>query len=165
MISNRELQFLRKKITDLGTAVLYNHSTSVLKIPNTIISALHVDDVGQLWFFIKRPRQHINEFEKEFYANLDFLKKGKNFFIKVEGKATLITDPEDIYALIAFSDKAKEKAREEEVLVVMNISGIAYFEKRKRNTWINHLTGYISRLLHTRRPAYRVFHLNAPTGF
>ena len=122
MFTNSQLHFFQEKIYDLGTAVLHNQSQSVLKIPNHIISVIHVDDIGQLWFFVKRPTQRLSEFESGFYSHLDFARKGKNFFVKVEGKAYLITDPEEINKLPDFPEEVKEKARNEALLIKMHVT-------------------------------------------
>ena len=167
MFTNSQLQFFQEKIYDLETAVLHNQSHSVLKIPNHIISILHVDDIGQLWFFVKRPMQKITEFESEFYSNLDFARKGKKFFVKVEGKAYLITDPEDINELPDFPEDVKEKARNEEVLVKMRVTDFFYFEasKKKRRNVFELISLWFDNLLNSRRPAYRFYRLEPNTGF
>ena len=167
MFTNSQLRFFQEKIYDLETAVLHNQSHSVLKIPNHIISILHVDDIGQLWFFVKRPTQKISEFEREFYSNLDFARKGKKFFVIVEGKAYLITDPEEINELPDFPEDVKEKARNEAVLVKMRVTDFFYYEasKKKRRNVVELISSWFYNLLNSRRPAYRFYRLEPETGF
>jgi general stress protein 26 len=167
MFTNNELQFFQQRIYDLGTAVFYNHSDAVLKIPNRIISVTHVDDVGHIWFFVRRPEQHISEFEKVFYANLDFSRKGKDFFMKVEGKAYLVTDPEEINEIPDFAEEIKERARTEALLIKIKISHITYYQKAKkaRNNWLELMNTWFYNLLYSRRPAYRLYKLQPDPGF
>jgi general stress protein 26 len=167
MFTDNELQFFQQKLYDLGTAVFYNQSNAVLKIPNRIISVLHIDEVGQIWFFVKRPTQRINEFEKAFYTNLDFSRKGKDFFMKVEGKAYLVTDPEEINEIPDFPDEVKERARKEELLIKIKTSHITYYEKAKKpkNNWLEVINTWFYNLLYSRRPAYRFYKLQPEPGF
>jgi general stress protein 26 len=167
MLTTSQLHFFKQKIYDLNTALFQNESSSVLKIPNNIVSILNVDDIGQLWFFLKRPVQHISEFENFFYAHLHFLRKGRDFFLKVDGKAYLVTDPEEINALSDFSDIIKEKAMKEELLVKVKVCNIAYYETGKTETsnWFQQFSSLVTSLLHTRRPAYRLYRLEPDPGF
>ena len=69
--------FLQEKIKNLGSAIFFNQSDAVLKLPTSIVRIIHVDEYGYLWFFMQRPPQQLNEFEKEFPVKLDFFRKGK----------------------------------------------------------------------------------------
>jgi len=164
MLTGSQLQFVKERIIDIQSALFFNLSDAVLKLPNRIISISHVDPVGQLWFFVNRPKQHISEFDKEFPAKLHFLRKGKNYFIKIEGRACLITDPEETNALLDFTEEDKEKARTEQLLVKVRIHNIEYAEKDLRlNTMAEFIRSLSFNLIHTRRPAYRLYHLEPDT--
>ena len=54
MLSRTQQAFLQKKIMELEQALFFNYSRSVLKLPTSLINALHVDDIGQVWFMLKR---------------------------------------------------------------------------------------------------------------
>jgi len=164
MLTASQLQFFKERIIDIQSALFFNLSNAVLKLPNRIISIGHVDPVAQLWFFVNRPKQHISEFDREFPARLHFLRKGKSYFIKIEGRACLITDPEEINALVDFTEEEKEKARKEQVLVKVKIHHIEYAEKAdERNSVAEFIRSLSFNLIPRRRSAYRLYHLEPDT--
>src|SRR5262245_22734223 len=69
------LNFVRDKIRNIGSALFYSDQDSVLKFPTSIITALKVDEVGQVWFYMNRPSQYIHQFDTQFPARLDFFRK------------------------------------------------------------------------------------------
>ena len=87
MLSDTHLPFLQEKISDLRSALFFSLTNSVLKIPTTIVTALRVDEVGQVWFFVNRPMQNIQEFDREFPARLEFFKKRKTILPEDHGKS------------------------------------------------------------------------------
>ncbi len=96
MFNDKNLTFIKEKIQDLGIALFHCHSKSLLTIPTTVIQTHSVDKNGDILFFINRPKQHINEFDQEFLVGLNYLKKGKNYFINILGKARIVKDPEEL---------------------------------------------------------------------
>lgn len=100
MSTTSQLNFLQDRINDIGSAIFFNLSDSVLKFPTALVSTLKVDDFGYVWFFVQKPKQNIREFEIEFPVRLDFFKKGKNYFLQVMGKASVISDPEEVNAFV-----------------------------------------------------------------
>ena len=59
MASNQQLNFLQEKIQEIGSAIFFNLSDSVLKLPTRLVNTLKVDDYGFVWFFMQRPRQEL----------------------------------------------------------------------------------------------------------
>jgi hypothetical protein len=161
MISGNQLQFFQEKIAEIKSAVLYNLSDTVLKIPNTIISEVLVDEVGQVWFFVNRPKQYINEFDKGFYARLHFLRKGQNFIIMVEGKANLVTDPEEINELLYLPEPMKQRARNEQLLIKLKVTHIEYAEKKVKNPngSMDNILLAFNRFFNSRQSGYRPYKL------
>src|SRR5438876_11438016 len=94
----QELQtgVLKSKIMELQSALFFTESSSLVKLPTHVISEAEVDAEGQIWFVIPKPAQHIEAFDKEIPAKLDYFKKGKEFFVKVKGLACLMTDTAEI---------------------------------------------------------------------
>ena len=88
--------FLREKIKNLGSAIFFNQSDAVLKLPTSIVRISHVDQYGYIWFFMQKPPQALNEFEKEFPVKLDFFRKGLDYSLQVIGKGCIINDPEEL---------------------------------------------------------------------
>ncbi len=139
MAANQQLQFLQEKIQEINTAILFNLSDSVLKFPTTIVSTLKVDDYGYVWFFVKKPKQDIREFETEFPVRLDYFKKGKECFLQVMGKAWVVTDPEELNAFVLQEDMHQEIS-DDMVLVKVKMMKADYQEtsSRSSNSWWGH---------------------------
>src|SRR5688572_5006106 len=79
MIPDNNLEFIRTRIYDIRTALLYSLSDDIIKLPTSLISVLKVDDKGQIWFLMNRPQQAMEKDEQKFPARLQFYRKGKPF--------------------------------------------------------------------------------------
>src|SRR5258708_7088174 len=88
--------FIRSKISELRSALFFTESASLLQLPTHVVKDTEMDEQGNIWFAIPKPAQQIEEFEKEIPAKMDFFKKGNALFVKVTGKAHLITDASEI---------------------------------------------------------------------
>jgi len=124
----QQLSFLKEKIEQIGSAIFFNQSDSVLKLPTSLISSVKVDDYGYVWFFIKKPKQHIQHFENGFPAQMDFFKKGIEYFLKVTGKGWVVTDPEEISSFLENQNILNQEALRATVLVKIKIMKAEYFE-------------------------------------
>lgn len=137
--SSHQLNFLQQKIQQIGSAIFFNLSDSVLKLPTSLVSSLKVDDYGYVWFFVKRPQQQLQEFENEFPVRLDFFKKGSEYFLQVMGKGFVVNDPEEINTL-QMSEEWNNLVWEDMVLVKVKMMKAEYYETQtKANTswWQN----------------------------
>jgi len=135
MITVLPLSFIQHKIEELKHALFFSISESLLKIPTHIIEVLKVDEVGQIWFAIPKPSQNILELDNSFGAKLDFFKKGKDFYLKIIGKAFIVNDPEEMNSVIYVNDEIKDKARKNEiVLIKVRITHADYAEKKPVRT-------------------------------
>ncbi len=130
LLTRPKVAFLQEKIMELKQALFFDLSGAVLKLPTSLTNVLHVDEVGQVWFFISRPSQHVNEFSKSFLSRLDFYKKGKSFYLHLLGKASIINDPEEINNVIGLSDPDKQEAVNRMILVKLKIEDIYYYPVR-----------------------------------
>ena len=63
MESNQQFNFIQSKIEELGSAIFFNQSDAVLKLPTSIVTRLKVDDFGYIWFYVQKPNQQLQEFE------------------------------------------------------------------------------------------------------
>lgn len=115
----QELKMLKAKIAELQTALFYTESASPIKLPTHVITDIEVDDEGRIWFTIPKPAMHIDAYEKEVHAKLDFFKKGKDFFVKVKGAATLLVDSEAINSFDTMSSEMKAKMSDEKSIGIM----------------------------------------------
>ena len=114
-----ELNILKSKIIELQSALFYTESVSPVKLPTHVISDVEVDGEGRIWFVVPRPVQHIDAFEKEVPAKLDFFKKGKDFFVKIRGVATLLTDAATINSYKGLSADMREKMSDGKSMGIM----------------------------------------------
>jgi len=125
------LSFIQGKIEALQNALFFPISDSLLKMPTCVVHTLRVDDVGQIWFTIPRPTQFIYTFDNAFGAKLDFTKKDKEFYMRVLGKAYIVTDPEEINSISFLTEENQQKIRDNEtVLIKVKITHADYFEKK-----------------------------------
>jgi len=125
--------------------LFYNLSGGVLKFPTTIVSILKVDELANIWFFLNRPEQQLNEFDRQFPAHMQFYRKGKGYYLQIIGRAYIINDPEELNSLIELSDEIKEKAFKEMVLVKVKIGSAKYYTFRPRFTYKHNLVGLLNR--------------------
>jgi hypothetical protein len=135
--TNNQLNFLQEKIQEIGSAIFFNLSDSVLKLPTSIVTTLQVDEYGYVWFFVQKPKQQLNEFETEFPARLDFFKKGKNCYLQVMGKAWVVSDPEEVNSFVTLPEDAKDIALNQMVLIKVKMLKAEYHETQTRvqNSW------------------------------
>ena len=140
MTPNQQLHFLQDKIKEINSAIFFNLSDSVLKFPTTLVSTLKVDDYGYVWFFVKKPKQNINEFETEFPVRLDYFKKGTEYFLQIMGKAWVITDPEEVNNFLSITNEVKLQDVEDSVLVKVKMMRADFQQTQSRNSnswWVN----------------------------
>lgn len=119
--------FLREKIKNLGSAIFFNQSDAVLKLPTSIVRIINVDEYGYIWFFMQKPPQHLNEFEKEFPVKLDFFRKGLDYSLQVIGNGYIVNDPEEIFVITTNIDEVKQFNPNEMVLIKVKMTRADYF--------------------------------------
>lgn len=136
MDNNQQFIFLQNKIQEIGSAIFFNLSDAVLKLPTAIVSSIKVDDFGYVWFSLKKPKQNLKEFDSEFPVRLDFYRKGMNYYLQVEGKAWVVTDPEEMNTLNEHSTQPLYNLTDS-VLVKVKITKAEYSETKTthRNSW------------------------------
>ena len=96
MIQDMSVTFFSEKIKELENALFMSESRTLVNLPTHIVSNTEVDEEGNIWFIIPRPTQVIESFSNDMPARLDFFKKGKEFFLKVSGVATIVWSPNDM---------------------------------------------------------------------
>ena len=137
MDANHQLSFLQQRIEEIGSAIFYNLSESVLKLPTSIVSTLKVDEYGFVWFFVQKPTQHLSEFDHEFPVKMDFYRKGTGCFLQVTGKGFVVTDPEELNALATLPEEVKKQAADNMTLVKVKIQKADYYQTRSlhKTSW------------------------------
>ena len=121
METNQEMMYLKEKIEEIGSAIFFNQSDSVLKLPTSIITKLTVDSYGYVWFYVQKPNENLQHFETEFPVRLDFFRKGKDCFIQVEGTGWVVDDPEEMSVLDTFTNEMQHAVKKDMVLVKVKI--------------------------------------------
>jgi general stress protein 26 len=166
MFQDTHLSFLKDRIQDTRSALFYSLSNAVLKVPTSIVTALKVDDVGQVWFFIEKPRQLVPEFDDVFPARLYFYRKGKDYHLNVVGKACVVDDPEELNTVMDFLDQVKDRAISDLLLIKVKMTQIDYYEStiRKSGRWLDNLLTKITHWIHKKKFIYRPYLLNTGTG-
>ena len=113
----QETSILKSKITELQSALFFTESKSIVKLPTHVISEVEIDVEGAIWFVIPKPAMHIEAYDREIPAKLDFFKKGKDFFVKIRGVAYLQADMKE--ALNAgLSAEMHQRMSDETVILV-----------------------------------------------
>ena len=146
--NDSNLQFIREKIYQLRSAIMYSMSNELVKIPNSIVTAVKVDEEGQLWFVSKSHLQNLAQCEQSFPVRLHFFRKGTNFFVVVSGKAFIVNNADTTLNEHGFVNGNKEKP----VLIKMSMSDIEYTEpeaRREKNKLEIFLENSYKWLLHT----------------
>lgn len=113
-----EQAILKSKIMELQSALFFTESVSIVKLPTHVISDVEVDEEGNIWFVIPKPAMHIEAFEKEIFAKLDFFRKGLDFFVKVKGTAILQTSIEEFGNNQDLSVEMRERMKDENMIGV-----------------------------------------------
>lgn len=143
MKPGNDISFLQDKIQGIGSALFYNLSSGVLKFPTSIVTVLKVDEACNLWFFLQRPEQNLQVFDREFPVHMQLYRKGKGYHLQITGKAYIVDDPEDVYGLVSLPEEIKLKAFQELVLVKVRISHVEYYEYERRFARRRSLRGLI----------------------
>jgi general stress protein 26 len=145
MATNQQLNFLQEKIQEIGSAIFFNLSDSVLKLPTSIVSTLKVDEYGYVWFFVQKPKQTLKEFETEFPVRLDFFKKGVSYFLQVMGKGWVVNDPEEINAYVTVPEDVRGINNGQLLLIKVKVMKAEYYETKtgaKASWWQNAFSSF-----------------------
>lgn len=137
---NQQLIFLQEKIKQIRSAIFFNLSDSVIKLPTSLVTTLKVDEFGYVWFFVKKPNKNLMDFEKEFPVRLDYFKKGVDYFLQIMGKAFVVTDPEELNSVLA--ETGQDLGLDSEmVLVKVKMLKAEFYESQthiKSSSWWSH---------------------------
>ena len=129
MIQDISLAFLSEKIKELENALFISTSNALVNLPTHIVRITEVDVEGNIWFIIPRPTQVIESFSKEMPAKLDFFKKGKDFFLKISGVATIIRSVEEMKGTTLTMQYAGSFEKENVVAVKVKVESTEFVGK------------------------------------
>jgi len=118
MNSNLPGKLLKRKLSELNSALFFAEGDSLFKLPNHLLTEMEINDDGEIKFVIPKPVQDIEAFDKEFPARLEFFKKGIGYRLKVQGKGEIIEDSAEIENWLTASESRQEKARNEAMIMI-----------------------------------------------
>jgi hypothetical protein len=154
-MDTREL-YLQEKIKNLGSAIFFNQSDAVLKLPTSIVRIIHVDDYGYIWFFVQRPQQRLTEFEKEFPVKLDFFRKGIDYSLQVIGTGHIVNDPEELLIVTTNIDEVKQFNPEKMVLIKVKMTRADCFDNISghKSSWLQNTINMLQSWIFPHAPSY-----------
>jgi len=149
--------FLREKIKNLGSAIFFNQSDAVLKLPTSIVRIISVDDYGYIWFFIQKPPQQLSEFEKEFPVKLDFFRKGLDYSLQVIGNGYIVSDPEELFVITTNIEEIKRFNPGQMVLIKVKMTRADYFDNitGSKSSWLQNAISVLQSLIFPHAAGYR----------
>ncbi len=131
MIQDLSITFLREKIMELENALFMSESNALVSLPTHIVRVTEVDESGNIWFIIPKPTQVIESFSKEMPAKLDFFKKGKEFFLKISGVASIVWSSKEMKEA-NLSKQFSDSLRKGDVAVKVKVELSEYVEKNPK---------------------------------
>ena len=90
MENDYKLMFIKNKLEQIKSAVMYPTNGNVVRLPNDIIEFESVDDDGLLWFSANAPRNWEKAYELHFPTKLIFYRKGCEYYVEITGTAVVV---------------------------------------------------------------------------
>jgi hypothetical protein len=118
MNTNLPGKFLKRKLSELNSALFFAEGDSLFKLPNHLVTEMEINDEGEIRFVIPKPAQDIEAFDKEFPVRLEFFKKGIAYRLKVQGKGAIADDGAAMEKWLAYSESRQEKAKNESLIMI-----------------------------------------------
>ena len=132
MIQDMSVQLLGEKMKELENALFVSEAGSSSKLPTHIVQIADVDAEGNVWFIIPRPTQVMESFDEAMPAKLDFFKKGKGFYLKLRGTASLVDAAAQLPQTPVFSGLSADFKNKKLVAVKLKMQSAEYFENSAR---------------------------------
>ena len=99
MENDYKLMFIKNKLQQIKSAVMYATNSNIVRLPNDIVEFESVDDDGLLWFSAHIPRHWIKAYELHFPAKLIFYRKGVDYYVEITGTAVVVNKQDVMYGL------------------------------------------------------------------
>ena len=90
MENDYKLLFIKNKLQQIKSAVMYSTNSNTVRLPNDIVEFESVDDDGLLWFSAHIPRHWVKAYELHFPAKLIFYRKGVDYYVEITGTAVVV---------------------------------------------------------------------------
>lgn len=158
MTNTLHISFLREKIEDIRSALFFSMSESVLRLPNSLVSALQVDEIGNIWVLAPRPKQQLREFEQRFPVQLNFYQKGKDFYLNIAGNARIVLEPSELDEMLDILHVQKNILKKW-ILIKVQISDAQYHDTTPliKNNWLTNLYAQLNKWLFPNLSGYTTY--------
>jgi hypothetical protein len=97
MENDYKLMFIKNKLQQIKSAVMYATTSNIVRLPNDIVEFESVDDDGLLWFSAHVPRNWEKAYELHFPAKLIFYRKGVDYYVEITGTAVVVNKQDVMY--------------------------------------------------------------------
>lgn len=97
MENDYKLMFIKNKLQQIKSAVMYSANSNVTRLPNDIVEFETIDEDGLLWFTAHVPKQWIKGYELHFPAKLIFYRKGVEYYVEINGTAVVVNKQDAMY--------------------------------------------------------------------
>ena len=97
MENDYKLMFIKNKLQQIKSAVMYSTNSNTTRLPNDIVEFESVDDDGLLWFSAHIPRHWVKAYELHFPAKLIFYRKGVDYYVEITGTAVVVNKQDAIH--------------------------------------------------------------------
>jgi hypothetical protein len=99
MENDYKLMFIKNKLQQIKSAVMYATNSNIVRLPNDIVEFESVDDDGLLWFSAHIPRHWVKAYELHFPAKLIFYKKGVDYYVEITGTAVVVNKQDVMHGI------------------------------------------------------------------
>ena len=134
MENDYKLLFIKNKLQQIKSAVMYTSNSNVTRLPNDVVEFESVDDEGLLWFSAHVPREWDKSYELHFPTKLIFYRKGVDYYVEINGTAVVVNKQDVIGTGNAYGGK---------LLLKMVPYYIEYTETRKKEIGFKKLKGQV----------------------
>jgi hypothetical protein len=162
-MDNAPIQFLRDRVSEIESALFFSESSNPILLPTCIVSAKGLDEDGYIAFFMTRAQYYLQEKEHDFPARLDFYKKGKPFFLKIKGCATIITNENEMGNYISTYWDLRKKTNRQLMLIKVKINYVEYYEVKGHLNWWNKIFNLFDSLIPYRKGVFE--YLDRPFSY
>lgn len=158
MIDTLHVGFLKEKIEDIRSALLFSDSKAVLRLPNCLVSAFQVDELGNIWLLAPLPKQQLREFEQRFPVQLNFYRKGKTFYLNIKGEANIILEPSELDEMLHCINAQKDFLKKY-IFLKVRIADTHYHETSTatKNHWLSNVYSQMNKWILGNIPGYATY--------
>ena len=100
MENDYKLMFIKNKLEQIKSAVMYSTNSNTTRLPNDIVEFESVDDDGLLWFSAHGPRNWVKAYELHFPDKTYFLQKRIDYYVEITGTAVVVNKQDVMYGSI-----------------------------------------------------------------